>query len=560
MPAPKDPTKAYARSVVAGRIVANRLVRLACQRHLDDLKQQKKKRLRWELERATHAIRFFHENLRLTDERPFTLEPFQEFIVGSVFGWLNAAGYRRFRNAYIEIGKGNGKSPLAAGVGLYGLVCDSQDDPQAEIYSAAVTREQAGIVFKDASNMSETSPELAEVVEVNAASLIMASTRSSFRPVSSEHRSLDGKRVHMALIDEIHEHPHALVVDKMRAGTKARRNALIFEITNSGWDRTSVCWDHHDYSVKLLEGTEKNDAWFAYVCGLDEGDDWKNEKVWLKANPGLGSVLPIEYLREQATEAKAMPSKENICRRLNFCEWTEQSIIWLPIEDWEKCRAPRPLAALRGSPCFAGIDLASTSDFTALLLAFPDGDDLDVVRHFWLPENARHAKRSERNRLLIKEWARRGLVTLTPGEVTDYNFIEAEVVKAMRDYRIQAIGFDRWNSSQLISNLMADGAPMVEFGQGVASMSSPSKQLERLVRLGGIRHGDDPVLRWMAGNVCVAVDHAGNIKPDKASSGEKIDGIIALIMAIGCWMNHQDQDTSVIYNDPIARPEGLLTL
>lgn len=574
MPA-KHPTDAYADEVLSGKIAAGKYVRLACERHKKDKKRQKAKKIEWRPAYARHAIDFFRENLRLADGGPFVLEPFQEFIIGSVFGWYNAAGYRRFRTAYIESGKGSGKTPLAAGVGLYGLLSDSQDEPEAEIYSAAVSRDQASIVFHDASNMVLGSPELSEILrneknrsgdlELRTASVVFYPTRSILRPVSSEHRGLDGKRVHIALIDELHEHPHALVVDKMRAGTKTRRNALIFEITNSGHDRTSVCWHHHEYSLKVLEEQEVNEGWFAYVCGLDEGDDWRDERVWLKANPGLDTILPKAYLEEQVQEAVGMPAKENIVKRLNFCIWTEQSTRWLNMDYWAQCKKPRPKQELLGREAFAGLDLASTMDITAYVLVFPDdaGDAFDILPFFWIPQASLEistSPHSEQERLRLVEFARQGQITVTPGPVTDYDYVIDTILQTGRDYQLREINYDRWNISQVIKRLEAEDAPLVEHGQGFASMSAPAKQLERLMRLGAIRHGNHPVLEWMARNVSVKEDPAGNIKPDKESSGEKIDGIVALVMALSGWLRVTQKTEGpkpFVYSDKEQRPYGI---
>lgn len=498
---------------------------------------------------------------------PFVLEPFQEFIVGAIFGWYNAAGFRRFRRAYVEMGKGNGKSPLAAGVGLYALLSDGQEEPDAQIYSAAVSREQAGIVFKDAVGMVENSPELRELIEVNAASLVVHPTRSVFRPVSSEHRGLDGKRVQIALVDELHEHPSALVVDKMRAGTKTRRNALIFEITNSGYDRTSVCWEHHELSIKILEKTQKNETWFAYVCALDEGDDWTDRAVWPKANPGVGTILPWEYLEEQVAEAIGMPSMENLVKRLNFCIWTRQATRWLDMLVWQECDEPRTPKQLVGKPCVGGLDLSSTSDITALSFLFHDekAKAFDLVCKFWIPEASLEQEtspHSEQVRLDLLRWAQQGFITVTPGNVVDYDFIEKEIIDARDRYEIVEIAFDKWNSTQLVTHLLDAGAPMVEFGQGIATMNAPTKQFERLVKIGKLRHGNNPPMTWMASNVSVKQDPSGNVKPDKQTSGEKIDGPVSAIMALGVWMRRQkeEQPQPSIYSDPEARPHGLLRL
>jgi phage terminase large subunit-like protein len=364
-----DPVTSYATEVVAGRIVAGRLVRLACQRHLSDLKAAKTKGLVWKADEATRVIEFFPAILRLPEntsaeqaedgasdqpERPFVLSPFQEFIAGSLFGWYMASGYRRFRIGYVETAKGSGKTPFGAGLMLYLLVADGERG--AQVYAAAVTKDQAKLAFTDAERMVESSPALTELIEAKVNNLAVLETGSFFRPISSEKRGLDGKRVHGALIDELHEHREAIVYLKMRAGTKGRRNALILEITNSGFDTETVCWDHHDYSRQVLEGSVTNEAWFAYVCHLDaceacyaagklqpaddcpNCDDWKTEGPhWLKANPNLGISLPWEYLRDQVREAIGLPSQRNMVRRLNFCQWTQQATVWIPLEKWAAC-------------------------------------------------------------------------------------------------------------------------------------------------------------------------------------------------------------------------------
>ncbi len=537
----------YARSVAAGKIVAGRLVRLACERHLRDLKEAKERGLRFDEDLATGAVDFFPSVLRLAEGehagQPFELQLWQQFIVASIFGWLGPDGYRRFRTAYIEGAKGCGKSPLAAGIGLYGLLAD--DEPGAEIYSAAVNRDQARILFTDAEKMVEASAALKKRVDRKVNNLAVLSTNSFFRPVSAEARGLDGKRVHMALIDEIHEHPTALVVDKMRAGTKGRRQALIFEITNSGYNRHTVCWHHHEYSQKILEGSVENDAWFAYVCGLDpeiregdvvvkKADDWRDEKVWPKANPNLGVSVTLKYLREQVQEAIGMPSKEAIVRRLNFCEWTEAHTVWISDDRWMLCDNPIDAKALAGRVCYGGLDLASTTDVAALELYFPP-DDVDplarVLSFFWIPEEGVNA-RSER--VPYKQWVKAGLMKATDGNVIDYDVIRQDIRDLFETYAITEIAYDRWNATQLVTQLQADGITMVPFGQGFQSMSAPTKALETFVKGRQIAHGGNPVLRWMASNTAIKQDPAGNVKPDKGASTEKIDGIVALVMAIGC--------------------------
>ncbi len=528
-----DPVSSYARAVTSRRVTAGPWVRLACARHLRDVKDQKRTGLVWRVDLAQRAIDFFAEILVLDSEQPFRLEAYQQFIVGSVFGWYGPDGYRRFRTAYVEMGKGSGKSPMAAGVGLYGLVADGE--PSAEVYSAATTREQAKIVWKDAEGMVARSKELSALVARQVGNLTVAGTHSVFRPLSADQRGLDGPRVHIALIDELHEHSSALVVDKIRAGTKGRMNALIFEITNSGYDRHSVCWQHRELSLKVLQGVIDNDAWFAYVCALDEKDSWQDEKVWKKANPGLGITIPVRYLREQVAEAVGMPSKENLVRRLNFCEWTEQSVRAIPMDEWDRGAEASDEGALRGRTCFGGLDLARVNDLSAFVLLFPPAEATEqwkVLCWFWVPEDD-IGRRSLKDRVPYDVWAREALINTTPGNTTDYGFIEARIVTLASLYDIREIAYDRTFAGEIVQNLQSEGLTMVPFGQGFLSMGAPTAELLRMVKAGELQHGGNPVLRWNASNLSVLTDAAGNMKPDKEHSAEKIDGITALCNALG---------------------------
>jgi phage terminase large subunit-like protein len=544
-----DPVRTYAEAVGDGSVLAGPLVRLACKRHLDDLEHGAERGLVWDQEAADHALSFFGF-LRLSEGafagQEFVLIDFEAFIVGSLFGWKTADGFRRFRIAYIEIGKGNGKTPLAAGIGLYGLVAD--DEASAEIYTAGVTRDQANYILRDARKFVEASPGLSSRVEITNHNLAVLATDSYMRGVSSEARSLDQKRVHMALIDEIHEHPNSAVVDKMRAGTKGRRQALIFEITNAGYDRHSVCWQHHEYSRQVLEGVIPNDAWFAFVAGLDEGDEWTDEAVWPKANPGLGVTITHRYLREQVDEALGMPAKANIVKRLHFCIWTEQATRWLPMEAYDACDLVATPAA--DAERWGGLDLSTTTDLTAFILLAthfePGADGLDVeitdVRAlFWCPEEGIDL-RSRRDHVPYRLWADQGWIIATPGNVVDYAAVAAAIEHEAEDVTITQIGADRWHLVALQSHLDTP-APLVEVGQGYRGMAGPMQELERLVVGRTIRFGGNPVLRWMASNLAVESDPAGNLKPSKDKSTERIDGMSALLNAIAVRMAAERAET-----------------
>lgn len=558
------PVERYARAVVGGEVVAGRLVRLACERHLRDLDAGHERGLRWDAAAAERAFQFFGL-LSLPcdgelDGKPFKLEPFQEFIVGSLFGWKGEDGYRRFRTAYVEQGKGNGKTPLAAGIGLYGLVADGEAG--AEIYSGATTAFQAGILFRDAKRMVTASAALAPRLEVLEHNIAYPRTDSFFRPVSSEHRQLSGPRPHMALIDEVHEHPNALVVDKLRAGTKGRRQALVFEITNSGHDRTSVCWAHHEYSRKILEGSLANDSWFAYVCGLDpcadcrakgkdmpdetcgKCDRWDDEATWPKANPNLGVSITLKYLREQVAEAKGMPTKEGIVKRLNFCLWTESETAWLPRELW--ALGAVPVRVRPGARCHGGLDMAAKLDLAAFALAFPDGaGGVDLLAWFWIPEATADA-REKADKVPYRVWAREGRVKLTPGNVVDPNVIEKDIQGLAGQYQLESVRYDQWNATQMALNLQQYGLTMVEFAQSPANYNEPTREFERLLKAGKLRHGAHPVLDWCASNVTVLTDRRGLVRPVKpeAQSAKKVDGIQAAVMALAGLITTPDE-TSV---------------
>lgn len=550
-----DPVTAYARDVVEGRAVAGRLVRMACRRHLDDLEEGPARGLRWDLDAARHALDFFGW-LRLADGefagRPFALQPWQRFIVGSLFGWKGEDGYRRFRTAYLEIGKGNGKTPLAAGVGLYALLADGE--AAAEVYSAATAKDQARVLFRDAKNIADASPALKGRLDVGEHNIAHLPSRSFFRPVSSEHKGLDGPRPHVALIDELHEHPTSMVVDKLRKGAKGRRQPLFFQITNAGHDRASVCWQHHQYSLDVLSGKTPNDSWFAYVCGLDpcdehraEGktqpadgckacDDWRDEKVWPKANPNLGVSVGLKYLREQVAEAEGMPAKEGLTRRLNFCWWSEGETSWLSADLWARGAGPLDREAMRGRVCFGGLDVASKIDVAAFVLAFPDFPEpgqTALLCRFWIPR-AQAEARQYADGVPYLLWEREGFLTVTDGDWIDLDAIEGAIEADASAFRIEEVAVDPWNAAQITTHLQQYGLKLTEFVQNLRNFNEPTKSFEAMLKAGQLRHGDNPVLTWMAGNVALITDRSGNVRPVKPAHGSarKVDGIIAAVMAL----------------------------
>jgi phage terminase large subunit-like protein len=401
-------------------------VRLACERHLADLGSTAARGLRFDVATARHAIEFFGFLRHSKGEwagQTFALARWQEFVVGCLFGWKRSDGLRRFRTAYCAVPRKNGKSTLSAGIGLYLLVADGEQG--AEIYSAATSRDQARIVFDEAKRMVGSSPALKRRVGILINNLHVAATASRFMPLSSDSSTMDGLNVHGAIIDELHAHRTRNVVDVLETATGARRQPLLFEITTAGYDRHSICFEHHDYSIKVLEGTVPDDSWFAFIACANEDDDWTDPEVWRKANPNFGLSVKEDDLARKAEKAIALPGAQNAFRRMHLNQWTEQAERWIDLAAWDACAGPVALELLRGRPCFGGLDLSTTTDVTALAWVFPPEDDdglWRVLSRYFVPsENLR--KRAERDRVPYDLWAAQGFIEPTPGNVVDYGAI-----------------------------------------------------------------------------------------------------------------------------------------
>ncbi len=463
--------------------------------------------------------------------KPFELLDWQwTQVIQPLFGWKRADGTRRFRRAGIWIPKKNGKSTISAGVALYLLF----EEPGAEVYSAAADSDQASIVFRQAVDMIEASPALSGRLKINNTikRVVHAGSRSWYQVLSSEVHKQEGLNIHGLIFDELHAQQSRAMWDTLTYGGAARRQPLLLSISTAGYDRSSIGYEQYRYAKDVLEGRILDTAFFPFVAEATEEEDWKDPAVWRKANPSFGVTVKEDQFTSDCMEAQASPAKENAFRRYRLNQWTEQDVRWLSLDRWDACDAAVDPEALEGRECYAGLDLASTTDIAALVLLFPDGDAYDVLTHFWVPEQAAK-ERERRNRVRLTEWVRAGLIEETPGDVIDYDRIRTKIGEIGQKVRIREIAIDRWNSTQLATQLQGDGFEVIGFGQGFASMTAPTKELEALVLSGRIRHGGNAVLRWMAGNVSVEQDAAGNLKPSKKKSTEKIDGIVALVMALG---------------------------
>lgn len=529
----------YAQNVRAGRIVAGPLVRLACERHLRDLKawgsaKRKGRPFYFDTAAASRAIDFFEHELVLADmldedgdPTPFIVQDWQAFILGSVFGWKKADGHRRFRTAYIETGKGSGKTPLGAGIGLYCLVADGQAYP--EVYSAAVSQKQANITWEDARRMVAGAPRLRKYVEASAHALRgRGDTGGKFEAISSEYRALQGKRPHCAIIDEVHEHPNRQVVTQMRRGTKRNQDAVIVELTNSGYDRESVCYEHHEYSRRVLEQMIEADTWFAYVCGLDEGDSFTDRAVWPKANPNIGITIDWSYLQEAVDEAVGMPAAEADVRRLNFCEWVEKQSNFIPSKAWLAGRRETP-PDLEGVSPIGAIDLGLTDDMSAFALVWRLSGERYYARVWYFVPEAAIKARPHRP---WNAWRKSPHLTVHEGDVTDFAQMRQAVSRIASAAGCRTIAFDKRFAVQLAQELKGEGFLMIDTPQGFY-LNEATRKMEALIKAGDLLHDGDPITNWQASNVVVTRGTRGDIRPDKERSGDKIDGIVATIMALG---------------------------
>ena len=579
----------YIDDVLSGAIVACEYVKLAVKRHLQDLEDGQERGLYFDPEAAQLVIDFFgllkHSKGKWAGE-PFILEPWQMFIIWVLFGWKKDDGTRRFRVAYNEVARKNGKSTFAAGMGLYLLMMD--DEPGAEVYSAATKMDQAKIIHHEAILMTRQSGYFGGRAGVHINNIHVDETNSKFEPLGADAKTLDGLNPSGATVDELHAHPDSSIWDVIRSAVGARRQPLMFAITTAGFSTQSFCYSQRDYAIKVLEGSIEDDSFFAIIFTLDYDqngqilDDWKDESCWIKANPNLGVSVSIADMRDMCREAIESASKLNnfLCKKLNI--WTTQKVKWVNVDKWQQCPCYHEGAVtakevlyktfncannnntlalqlaqsnierfIKGKSCFGALDLSSNTDIAAWgrLFGLDNGYWLYLPKFYCPKENAR--KRQRDDKVPYETWGHQGFLTLTEGNVVDYDTIMADVWADCSSFDMQKIAFDRWNFEAVRQRLIKEGVPedkMIAFGQGFASMSAPMKEVEKVILSGHLIHNYNPVLFWMAGNVAAKTDPAENIKPDKDKSRERIDGIVALIMALGLAITTEPARPS-IYED-----------
>lgn len=533
-----DRVTKYAKEVLAGNIIAGELVKLACQRHMNDLKRSKTKEFpyKFDIDLADRYIDFFKLLNHSKGEKAgqsIELELWQCFRVGSVFGWIHKkTGLRRFFESYNQVARKNGKSTESSGIAIEGLTIDGEQG--AEVYSAATKKDQARIIFDEAVRMVKASPFISKHIDVFKLNMNMPSTNSKFEPLSSDANSLDGLNIHFGLIDELHAHKTREVYDVLVTATGARKQPLIWIVTTAGFNINGICYEKYEYAVKVLKGIVEDDSFFAYIAQPDEGDDPFDENTWIKANPNLGVSVNIEDLKKKAKQAKEIPAALTnfMVKHLNL--WVTAETAWMNMQKYKECEEENrdfDIKELEGQTCYCGIDLSATTDITSVNLEFPlDDGRYAWINHCFIPEDDLIEK-EHRDKVPYSSWARDGYITLTPGNVIDYEWILSYIMEKAKLYNIAELDYDPWNATQFATNASNEGFECVEIRQGFRTMSEPTKDVEKLVLQKKLITFNNPVLKWAFSNAVAKLDPAGNIKLDKSKATQRIDPVIAGITA-----------------------------
>lgn len=508
----------------------------------------------YDKEKADYAVDFIECLTHTKGQwagKPFELIDWQEQIVRDLFGTIKPNGYRQFNTAYVEIPKKQGKSELAAALALL-LTCGDGEE-RAEVYGCAADRQQASIVFEVAADMVRMCPALNKRVKILASQkrIVFHPTNSFYQVLSAEAYSKHGFNISGVIFDELHTQPNRKLFDVMTKGSgDARTQPLYFLITTAGNDTQSIGYEVHQKAEDIIEGRKTDPTFYPVIYGAKEDEDWTDPEVWKKANPSLDITVAMEKVEAAFESARQNPAEENSFRQLRLNQWVKQAVRWMPMDKWSACDFPVDPERLRGKVCYGGLDLSSTTDLSAFVLVFPPEDEEDkyaVLPYFWMPED-NVALRVSRDHVHYDQWIHSGDLLTTEGNVVHYGYIEKFIEELGTQFNIQEIAFDRWGAIQMSQNLEGMGFTVVPFGQGFKDMSPPTKELMKLVLEEKIAHGGHPVLHWMADNIFIKKDPAGNIKPDKEKSSEKIDGIVATIMALDRAIRNAGKHGSV-YED-----------
>lgn len=549
----------YISDVQSGKIVVGKYVRLAIERHTNDLDQAEKKGWYFCEDSARFAVDFIALIFRFygkVSRKNLELQAFQAFIVAVLFGWKMAdTDLRRFNKAYIEVARKNGKSFLIAAIGIYMTVADGEYD--AEVYCAAMKRDQAMKVFRPAQQMMRAlrmhSAGMKVATTVQKTRIIYEPGESFFCPLSRDYDTEEGSNPHCGIVDEVHVHPTTGMIDMLESGMVQRLQALLLLITTAGFDLSKPCFQYHKNYKALLEGTVQNDSTFAMIWCLDEGDDWQDEANWPKANPGLGTILPIANFRKELQKAQSEgKAKEQTFRVKNLNVWLNEATGWITDEDWRANSEPFSRESLAGRRCYLGIDLASTRDLTSTVLLFPpvhEGEPAKVLWFFYCPSAKIEKPDKNEGKVNYQEWAGSGLIFGTDGDATDYNYVFDHVNELRSEFDIVRGGFDRARALGIVDKLNEDGLDMHPVAQTYTGLTMPIEQIEHWIATGDFHHGDNPVANWMLGNVRVMYQGNDLKRINKSIASGKIDGFAALLDAVSVYLDYheEDEDSSPIF-------------
>jgi phage terminase large subunit-like protein len=536
-------------------------VKNAVRRHMQDLKAPKKRGIYFCRDTANWAISLIKLLKHTKGEfkgKPFDLQPYQAFIVGSLFGWKKIVTHqgvdkhvRRFVKAYIEIARKNGKTEFAAAIGVLMLIFDGEAG--AEIYSAATMREQARICWDAAKSMcndlKKESPALNNMIKVMRNGIFFNGTECKFQALTSEDTTLDGLSPHCGIIDEYHAHKSSDLLEVVETGMGARLQGLLLVITTAGFNKAGPCYQLRNVIIEILKGRKKDDSTFGIIFTLDDPDSWHDQNEWIKANPNIGKAPYWHYMKDQYVKAVnegAMKQIQFLTKNLNV--WTNTGITWIADKYIRKTRAQFTMEDLRGMPAWGGLDLASNKDIAALRFCIPIEGRIYFWGRYYLPEDT-CMQRTKDDGVAYQQWADEGYITLTPGNVTDYRWIKEDIIHLSEVLDVRTIFYDRYNASQLVVELTEEGIDMQPFSQSITHMSTPTKEYEKLYLEGVLGHDGNPVHEWMINNVDMIRDSNNNYKPDKKRSKDKIDGVIADIMSLAAYYVDKAGNKPSIYEE-----------
>lgn len=565
MPARKQnidlhPAQQYIEDVLSGKVLVCQVVKDACARHVKELEEAAKGKSDYVFNPAypLHVIQFFTAIKHYKGEyagRPFTLEPWQQFIVWYCFGWRKstANGSRKVRQVYIEVPKKNGKSTFLAGICLYMAFFDNEH--AADVYTAATKREQAKITWNDARNFVKNNSDLNKALTIQSNSIFSSATESFIKPLSAEHDTSDGINVHCAVIDELHRHKSSEMIDLLEASVSARRQPMVWSITTAGTNRQSICYEHHSYTKLVNSGKKIDPSWFGLIFSLDDTDDWREPKNWLKANPNLGTGKSREYLEARVLKARNQPRLENSIKRYEFNIWTGAEEKWLSSENWESIAVKRSDAELISPDvkCYGGLDLASKKDFNALSLLFiNEAEGWRYFKHYyWCPKDMVDS-RVQRNNIGYDIWVQEKWLQLVPGNVVDPETLGGDIVTILDKYQVISTAYDPYIATHgTVQRIIKAGHTAEVISQGYRTLSEPTKLLEADIMSGKVQHEGNPVTGWMVDNVVVYTDPNENIKLKKKSndSPDKIDGAVAAVMAYAQYIDDLYKEEEEDFSD-----------